>query len=493
MSRARTFFKWSLISIALVALTWLAVVIWWQTTQRVVTLRDTLVYLLAFPLTVLMTVGLLKWWTFRRKHRKTSSSADTSTIDGASTVASEPAPKLPVLATWALTSFAPNAEAFVEVLKERQIRPLPDALLTDDQGFPILASRITHLDIETIRQQVEDTVAERKIDNVPDPENWREAFLRTLGLLQNLLDQVLDELPLTLDLPARSQPTREEGAFTLRGNAPLTSAADDERLRLKIKLLVPAHFRPLEQRLTLAYLLERTADIPVHKEHIQVDVVPATDDATALALMDQFNADAGRGRHAHALLVLACDSALCDTIAQDWQAEGRLFSPRRPNGLMMGEGAFGVLCANEKAVQSVATAPACRLTRVSRAQRDTSADTQGKPSYTSLAEVIKNALLAANLPAESIGSVACDADHRTNRTLECMGAMMDQIPHLDAVQNRLAAGEACGHIGAASVAAALVAAVMQSKASQHPVLLFNVSHATDRAAAILIPPDTAAA
>jgi hypothetical protein len=491
MSRARTFFKWSLVSIALVAMIWLAVVIWWQTTQRVVTLQDTLVYLFAFPLAVLMFVGLLKWWAFRRKHRKASGAPEASSIDDSSSAPREPTPKLPVLAAWAITSFAANSEEFLEVLKERRIRPLPDALLTDDQGFPLLTGRVPQLDTGAIQHQLLHIVSERKIDDVPDPDNRREAFLRTLGLLRNLLDQVMDDLPLMLDLTTGPHPSQEADALTLRGNSPSSSTAD-EHLRLKIKLLIPAHFRSLEQQLALAYLLQRTADIPASKDHVQVDVVPTKDDATVLALMDQFSADAGRDRHAQALLLLACDSALCDTVAQDWQADGRLFSPRCPNGLMMGEAAFGVLCANEKAVESTANAPACRLTRVSHALRDTSADTQGKPSYASLADAIKNTLLAANLSAEAIGSVACDADHRTNRTLECMGAMMDQTPHLDAVQNRLAAGEACGHIGAASVAGALVAAVMQSKSSQHPVLLFNVSHTTDRAAAILIPPDSAA-
>jgi hypothetical protein len=209
--------------------------------------------------------------------------------------------------------------------------------------------------------------------------------------------------------------------------------------------------------------------------------------------MDQFSTDACRDNRAQALLLLACDSALCDTIAQDWQANGRLFNPRCPNGLMMGEAAFAVLCANDKALNAAAIDPACRFTRLSRAHRDTSADTQSKPSYACLANVVKEALLAANLSGESIGAVACDADHRTNRTLECMGAMMDQTPHLDAIRNRLAAAEACGHIGAASVAGALVAAIMQSKNSGYPVLLFNVSHVTDRAAALLIPSGTAVA
>jgi hypothetical protein len=168
MSRARTFFKWSLVSIALVAMIWLAVVVWWQTTQRVVTLQDTLVYLFAFPLAVLMFVGLLKWWVFRRKHREASAAAEASTIDGASSAPGEPTPKLPVLAAWAITSFAANSEEFLEVLKERRIRPLPDPLLTDDQGFPILTGRVPQLDTGAIQHQLLHIVSERKIDDVPD-------------------------------------------------------------------------------------------------------------------------------------------------------------------------------------------------------------------------------------------------------------------------------------------------------------------------------------
>jgi hypothetical protein len=65
--------------------------------------------------------------------------------------------------------------------------------------------------------------------------------------------------------------------------------------------------------------------------------------------------------------------------------------------------------------------------------------------------------------------------------------MMEQVPHLDAIQNRLAPNEACGHIGTASVMGALVAAIAHAKNASQPVLLFNVSHSTDRAAALVLP------
>jgi hypothetical protein len=491
MSRFRTLVKWSLVSIVLVAMIWLTVIIRWQTTQRVVTVQDTLVYLGVLPLAVLICIGLLQWRSFRRKNQNDTSNHKTSASATEGAV-SKPAVQLPILSAWAVTSFATNAEEFVQALRDRQVRPLPDASLTDDQGFPILTGRIADLDTAAIQEELIRMAAERKIENIPDAESWRAAFLRTLALLGGLLDQVLDDLPLCLDMPVDVQANQEADALTLRGAAPLPSTPD-EQLRLKIKLLIPAHFHSVEQQLAIAYLLHRTAEMPLPNEHLHLDIVQANDDAAALALMDQFSTDACRDNRAQALLLLACDSALCDTIAQDWQANGRLFNPRCPNGLMMGEAAFAVLCANDKALNAAAIDPACRFTRLSRAHRDTSADTQSKPSYACLANLVKDALLAANLSGESIGAVACDADHRTNRTLECMGAMMDQTPHLDAIRNRLAAAEACGHIGAASVAGALVAAIMQSKNSGYPVLLFNVSHVTDRAAALLIPSGTAVA
>lgn len=479
-------------SLILVAMIWLAVFIWWESTRRVVTVEDAVIYLALMPIAALLCTGVALWLSSRRQHRNHLSDSEASNaVEADPAPANEPFISLPILSAWAVTGFAPDAEEFLRGLRDRHPRPQPDALLVDEQGFPILASRVSQLDTATVQEELLQITRESKAGNDLNPEDRRDALLRTVALLRNLLDDVLDELPPNMTTPGGMQSKHAGETETLRGAAPVHPEPDDH-LRLTIKLLIPAHFSPDEQQLAHAYLLHRIANSHLSGDHLHTETIATADDATVLAVMDQFSVDAHRDARPRVLLMLAADSALCSTVVEEWQMDGKLFKPGRPNGLMTGEAAFAILCANDKAFEAVSADRTCRLLRMSRAQRDSSADDPGKPSYACLASVVKNALAAAHLAADSIGTVACDADHRTNRVLECMGAIMDQTPQLDAIQNRLAATEACGHIGAASVAGALVAAVMQSRESEQPVLLFSVSHPTDRAAAVLIPSSTAA-
>jgi hypothetical protein len=234
-------------------------------------------------------------------------------------------------------------------------------------------------------------------------------------------------------------------------------------------------------------LFEKVTALQIPVDHVHIEVLTASDDSTVLAVMDKFNAQAHREDTTEALLLLASYSSLCNTVLEDWLSSGQLFSTHCPSGLMLGEAAFSILCVSNKALKFSAASPKCYLTRVSFGRRETSADLPGKPSYVCLTEIANQAVVSAGISGEKIGAVASDADHRTNRALECIGAMMNVTPQLDAVENRLATNEACGHTGAASVSGALVAGIMQADDASHPVLLFNVSHMVDRAAAILLP------
>jgi hypothetical protein len=257
---------------------------------------------------------------------------------------------------------------------------------------------------------------------------------------------------------------------------------------LNVKLIVSASLQAHEHAFARAYLKDRLAPLKARMHDMHIDLVAACDDATSLALANAFS-QAPSESAGQALLLLACDSTLCPIVTEDWHAGGRLFGSRHPNGLMMGEAAFGILCVRESALDHALKEPICHLTRMSRARREASADIQGKPSSACLTEQIASALDASRVAGDEIGTVVCDADHRNGRTLECIGAMIEQTPRLDALQNRLAVNEACGHLGAASMAGVMSVATLQVAAAGHPVLLFNVSHATDRAAAVLIPPD----
>jgi hypothetical protein len=489
-SPLRTFLKWGGIALLLTAAVWACAIIWWQTTHRVVSFNDVLLYLIILPIALLLGIGVFKLIS-RAAQRKATTSVNPGSAENGDLLSGTTDPdtiekklKLPVVGAWAVTSLANNADEFVQALIEKRSRPRPDQLLLDARGFPLPSGRVMDLDIQRVHEQLQQMIDKNGLPNVPDTDEWRDAFLRTLALLDKVIDQIHAEWHLEFDTADEVHANQSIG--TLRGAAPVRSSKIHS-LSLQVKLLIPADFKPYEKQLSLAYLFEKISDFDIPEKQVHAEVVPASDDVTALALMDKFSIQTHRSGTNEALLLLASDSTLCSTVVDDWQSNGKLFSTHCPNGLMMGEAAFGVLCINNKALQSTTLDVQCQLSRITFDRRDSSADQPGKPSYACLTTTANDVLLTADVPAEKIGGIACDADHRTNRTLECIGAMMNLVPQLDAIDDRLAANEACGHIGTASVLGAFVAGVIQVKNVDQPILLFNVSHMVERAAAVLLP------
>jgi hypothetical protein len=483
-SRFRALAPWILLSIALTTIIWILVIAWWRTTQSVVQTSDLLSYLVALPLGV---IGMLLLCVYAGKRRKKRNTPDAAPSPNAPPKAELPlsGATLPILATWTVTSLAPAADEVIDVLAERRTRPQPDPLLTDEQGFPLLSGRIPELDTASIEAALNRYIGEEQASALKDTDSYSAACLRALALLGSMLDQVLDDWPLhTID---GQQQRAASQAATLRGSSGLPQQVAKPFV-LNVKLVVSASLQAHEHAFAHAYLKDRLAPLKARMHDVRIELVAAHNDATSLALANQFS-HVSLESDGQALLLLACDSTLCPAVTEDWQASGRLFGSRQPNGLMMGEAAFGILCIRQSALEHAMTAPICHLMRMSRARRDTSADTPGKPSSACLAEQIASAIGASRVASDAIGTVVCDADHRNGRTLECIGAMIEQTPRLDAIQNRLAVNEACGHLGAASMAGVMSVATLQVAAAGHPVLLFNVSHAIDRAAAVLIPTD----
>jgi hypothetical protein len=483
------FLTWGLISLVVITIVWAAVITWWNVTQRVVSLDDALLYLIALPTLVLIVLGVIRLILKRKTPSSSQDSVAKAPLAASEsdkhTATSESLIRLPVLAGWSITSAGANTEEFVNALVEKNIRPRPDNFLSCDRGFPLLTSRITELDTSPTQNILAQAIATPGLEHGTDLEEWRDAFLRALTLLANVLDQAQEEWPFLIDIMSDSSINEESAAATLRGTTPLPTS-DNKRLNLHVKLIIPAGFTVDEQHLTRMYLTQRISSFPLAKTNFDIDVIAASNDTTAFKLADQFSTDFYSDSDAHALLLLACESALCPSVADTWAAAGCLFSEQRPNGLMMGEAAFATLFVNEKTLQFDTAKPICYLTRIAAAQRSASADMPGKPSSICLTEVVKDALTTAGIPGERLGTVVCDADHRGSRALECMGVMMSQTPQLDAIENRLALNEVCGHLGAASAPGILVAGIAQAKSTGHPVLLFNVSHGIDRAAAVLL-------
>ncbi len=487
-SKLRQFIKWTLISLALVACIWIGVVVWWQSTQRIITLPDVLFYLVALPAFTLTAIFGFQWVRHRKLKAAQLPKNQPSAIqlDDGNASNQAPEPALPVLAVWGVTAAADNAPAFVEALLEKNHRPRPDASLLDEYGFPLHTSRVKGLDTGPVKEALARIIALQGVSVLQDVEDCRESFLRSLALFSQLLEQICSDWPLAFEAEADANAHSTASIGTLRGTEAI-SLAPENRLALQIKLMLPASFQAIEQQLALSFLLEKTAQLDTDPQRLHVEIVLSQDDATALLLADQFRTRSCSSKQPQALLLLASESTLCPGVAEDWQVSGRNFCSQTPNGLMMGEAAFAVLLVNQTALPLAFGMPACHLSRVVKARRESSADLPGKPSASTLSAVIGETLANAGIAGEKIGSVACDADHRTSRVLECIGAMMHHMPQLDAIGNRLAINETCGHIGAASVLGGLVAGTIQARDSGYPVLVFSVSHLFERAAAVMLP------
>ena len=486
--KLRTVLLWIAVSLALVTAIWLSVIAWWQMTQRQITTTDALLYLGVLPLGALLCTGLLFWRLSARRPLKNM--GQPSTVP-AECVSSDDAPviemqaqSLPILTAWAITSLSSIGDEFIESLAEQRHRPNPDESLTDSHGFPLLTGRVKDLDTASVERRLHLIEPDLAQDGICI-DNPRDAFLRLLALLDSLLEQAEQDWPL-LSI-ASEEGSKQESIATLRG-ALTSSTAAAAPLILHVKLLVSEELESGEALAAQAYVTQRLSTIRALPSVPRVEVIGAANDTKAIMLANEFGRETLCSHGAdvpQALLLLAAESTLCDTIVERWEVQERLFDPRRPEGLMPGEGAFGILCANRKAMDVFDALPFCYLASVAFARREV--PTSGRDNHECLAELINSALTRAGVSAGTIGTVVCDADHRTSRTLESIEAMLSHIPHLDAIQNRIATNQVCGHVGAASALSVLAAGALRADSAGHPVLLLNVSHANERAAAVALP------
>lgn len=480
--------KWTLAIAGLVIGIWICVLFWWQSSQRQITLEDVLIYLVILPLAVLAGFLVFQWLRARPYKDKppalaAAMSSDTVKQDSAA-AAQAAVTELPVLAAWGITSAGSRLNDFHTALVEKRQRPQPDAGLLNDYGYPVHTARVPDLETSFVESGLESIMADNPQLARGYDDTGRDGFLRVLALLKLLIDQLSAEWPLRDS--AIDAPGSHNGIATLRGTE-LAGSKTDSRLRLQLKFIIPADFTPTEQQLALSYLLQQTSVLPIDSGRLHIQMVPAGDEPATLLLAERFRAEEHLAPLPQALLLLACDSRLCPAIVERWQTDNRLFGNQAPQGLMPGEAAFAILCVNDKALALAAGRPVCTLQPVAHAKRAEPADEGRKAGHAALDSAVGTAIATAGISNQEIGAIACDTDHRSNRVLECIGTMLEYTPHLDAIDDRLSTNEICGHTGAASNAGGWVAGIAHVAETGRPVLLFNVSHAIERAAAVLLP------
>ncbi|MEO7497265.1 MAG: hypothetical protein ABIT83_17340, partial [Massilia sp.] len=186
-------------------------------------------------------------------------------------------------------------------------------------------------------------------------------------------------------------------------------------------------------------------------------------------------------------MLVACASHIDDASVADWAAAGTLFGAARPQGLIPGEGAAGLLLTDVRQARALDDNAWTLLHTVAEARRDASADAAKRADPAVLAALVDKLLARAALPAAQLAMLVADTGHRNSRVMELMALASAAAPQLDAVADVLRVGAGAGTCGTVPYMTALALAHQQAQERAAPVLCISNEDPYRRSAALIVP------
>jgi hypothetical protein len=505
------------------AVIWLTTIWRWQSAGHEPGNGEIFGQLFVLPVLLAATCFAALWMVKRMKDKAASPVAAPAAITGVSSlggpeaaVASDDADRH--LTAWILAealhlTVGDESGAAWATLGARSARPALDAELQDVDGFPVMAGRVAGLDVE----------GDAALEDEPAPDDGEPLSLsarRGLALLVQPLAQLLS----VMDDMAKSWPMA--GAASLRSHGPdglqrealqqdaptkahLSGVAApvsmaDQRHReatapqLRVRVLLPAHWRPAEREAVVAWLRRRCGALLDWATAVQARGISWHTDTLERPEafwdeLDQAVVQWSRDVRPDLWLVLAVDSALDPSRVEHMQSVGDLFTGTHQTGRMPGEGAVGLLLANAhwprmaELVDQLPGAP-MRMWRPVRTRRDKSADALGRVGTTALNAAIAHAVGLCVADKDGLVVVA-DADHRASRGAELFESLQEALPGLDPMVAVTRVGEACGELGMAGALAstALACAALRAGDGAEHALAVHLQSSHDRVVVALAP------
>lgn len=445
--------KKGLLILALFAVVWLAVIIWWQESRTLPTGVDIGLYLFALPLALLAAL----WLGVRAVRAARAPKPEPVAEPQAQT---PPAPRLAelrVVAVAARAAAGADTAAIAQALAEQK-RPELDAELKTPQGFPIFAGRVPGLNDLELYAAAHERGA--------PPEALTTATLRVTALLTDIARTLTGDAHrrvTELDVPAR------DDDWPLLRFEVLLSADWPEaaRERARKEILAAAGVWP-DARVSVAEHLARSA---MAGDHLLRELASAPPDAHAQPLWR---------------IVLAGDGYIDAEQVALWDGLTKLLTHANPQGRVPGEAAAGLLLgpADADADLRIALSPVWH--------RQKSADARGALAEPPLADLARELLQRADVAPERVAHVISDADHRGSRPLEPLNVASQLFAHLDASKDCQAVGAACGHTGVAASLLTLAVAGEACVQLEQPVLTLTLQDPALRCAALVSRPAASA-
>lgn len=467
----------------IVAFVW-GVTLWrWDSANRLIETRDVVLYLFFLPVCAWVVV-LLGRWAWRSSAQAAapvaaaSAPAAAAANDAAAGAEAERAWFFKLVWHGVHSSAGPDAASAVSALIGGKQRPTLDAALRSPEGLPVLSGRAEGVDdaVEVLRADWAQLVlpaeltAAQAARNQAEQQGAQAAWLRTAALLQMQWQAALDKLDELLPPPRADQP--------MPHRIP----------RLAIRCGVPTQWPQGQRSLVEQWLQQglrqrRTELAPM----ATVTAQPLEAGEELLAAAEQQLVLWRRERIDGLLLLLSADSTLDEHLLERWAAADQLLAGDRGEGRVPGEAAAAAMLAVGDWLADDAAAEAVRVHRLALLRRDKSADAGGRIASDVAERALSDCLKAAQLPAEQLAAVVSDADLRPRTVRELHGALQPLVEHLQAGEEVLNLGAACGELGIARPLCLLGLAAAHAAELKQAVAALTVAPAHERLALLVSP------
>ena len=429
--------KYSLIIGGTFAVIWLGTIYQWRTNAYLPDSDDVALFFLILPVGVLLGFWFLsKLFRFSRPTPEPVAEAgkqDDANKDTAKTDEQERFLSLAILAAAIRTSQGKSPDELKEKLVSNKASFDLDPELTDSNGYPIMSGRIMDIDENAMLEALTEWDAAKQ----HTPFEWTPGQLRAIAIGSEIVGELAHvllehkDLEAYLDLPPHK---REQAALPAVQLIPIIEASwGPEKNQY-----VSDWFEHLIQQ--TGWPAEKIVQKPGSKPSFVLPFVA----------IDQLMVETYRQSISCVSIVVACESNIDPTIIDELESTGKLSTGSNNDGLIPGEGAAGLLLADEHQAGLLGRDSFTKIQRVAKGQRDKSADTKGLVGDSLLTELVQNALAISKLTTENISLITSDTDDRGGRIIELMGMGAKVFPELDPIEHYLKVATACGAIGPAA-------------------------------------------
>lgn len=433
-----------LVSAIVLTACWSGVIAFWRSTERTPDTWELGLSLLGLPLVVLTSLWLVPKLNTRRSSGKPETLSATTTTSVAPT-------SLPTLAILAAALRTPHGSTSAEVstaISKRKSSADIDPQLHDDDGYPIMSARVREGYDDSLQEAMAAWLTQMA---VPDPafndEQWRALTLAAA-------------VAGDLSASAASQ-------FGGRKEHPI----------MRMQLIVPSGWSAEQRNVTGMLLSNAAALAGWPSTHIKV----MPDEVTVISAINNIIQCCDAEPAAAAMVIAFASNIGAETVAR-WASEGSLFTASNPQGAIPGEGAVGLLVTAPALASSLATSFAL----INPAdERERERGNFGAPTV--IAELAAGALKRAETDVSKVALIVADTGHHANRAAELMIYANKAMPELDATEDILHTGFACGACGQVAFMTALALACHHALERSAPALAIGNEDPSRRLAAVISP------